>query len=103
MNIDKKTAKLLTPSLLIVLLPLFLCSCGNRPEGVYEDNIGISHITFHSDGIAYVSAFGIETDVKYDVDKDRLRLHTQPGNLVFKIRDDTTIEGPMGILYTKKQ
>ncbi|MCX8518987.1 MAG: hypothetical protein ORN21_02475 [Methylophilaceae bacterium] len=102
MNMDKQTTRLLTPRLLIFLLPL-LCSCGNRLEGVYEDHIGVSHFTFHGDGIAYISAFGIETDVKYDVDKDRLRLHTPQGNIVLRIRDNSTIEGPLGILYTKKQ
>jgi hypothetical protein len=54
-------------------------------------------------GKAYVSTMGVTTQVDYDVDGDKVTLHSPNGNLVLTKESDGSLSGgPMGEKLTKQ-
>ena len=88
---------------LLLMFVLLLTACGAKLDGTYVDGMGLTSYTFKSSGKAYFSALGVENEVSYDIDDDRVKLHKPDGDLILKLQQDGTLQGPLGIVYTKKQ
>lgn len=88
---------------ILVIMVLFLSACGKSIEGTYTDAMGLSSYTFSSGGKAYVGMMGIESEMTYEVDGKRVKLMTPQGNMVLQLMEDGTLQGPMGIVYSKKK
>jgi hypothetical protein len=79
---------------LAVCCGLFLvCGC-NRISGKYQDTNGMMAIEFKS-GKAYMTTMGITTEADYDVDGDKVTLHSPNGNLVLTKQSDGSLAGPL--------
>lgn len=88
---------------LFLMVVFLLSSCGESLVGTYVDAIGISSYTFSSGGKVYVGVMGIESEMAYEVDGDRVKLIMPEGNMVLHKMDDGALQGPMGIIYSKKK
>lgn len=86
----------------VFLLAIFLLACGKKIEGTFEDPIGLSRYTFNKNGTALVEMLGVETELEYEVEGDRVKLLTKDGKIILRMRDSKTLEGPMGIVLSKK-
>lgn len=87
----------------LIAITLFLSACSKSLEGTYTDAMGLSSYTFSSGGKVYVGVMGIESEMTYEVDGDRVKLMMPEGNMVLHKMDDGTLQGPMGIIYSKKK
>ncbi len=87
---------------LIVALCLFLSACGAKLNGTYSDAMGITSYKFESGGKVYVSAMGIESEWKYQVDGKRVKIEGAQGNIILTVMDDGSLQGPLDIKLTKK-
>lgn len=88
---------------LLLTFALLLTACGAKLDGTYVDGMNLTSYTFKSSGKAYFSALGVESEYSYEIDDDRVKLHKPDGDLILKIEADGTLQGPLGIIYTKKQ
>jgi hypothetical protein len=89
--------------ILFLMVALLLSACAESLVGTYVDAMGLSSYTFANDNKAYVAVLGIETEVTYEVDGDRVKLMMPEGNMVLHKMDDGTLQGPVGIVYSKKK
>lgn len=88
-------------------LAILLAACGGGLEGTFEDQMGMSAYTFHGDGTVVQSTAiaGMEVEMKYEVDDDKVRLLIPNGNgaaLVLTRIDANTLSGPMGLRLERK-
>ncbi|MCD9029841.1 hypothetical protein LDO26_16745 [Luteimonas sp. BDR2-5] len=88
---------------------LLLAACGDDLKGTFEDEMGLTSLTFHGDGKVVQSSplAAVEAEMRYEVDGDRIRL-TNPeagthAALVLTRIDDDTLSGPMGFRYRRKK
>lgn len=88
---------------IIALFCLFLAACGSKLSGTYTDALGITSYKFEPGGKVYVSAMGIETEWKYEVDGKKVKIEGAQGNIVLTMMDDGSLQGPLDIKLTKKQ
>jgi hypothetical protein len=88
---------------LLLTSVLLLTACGTRLDGTYVDGMGLTGYTFKTSGKAYFEALGIESEFSYEIDDDRVKLHKPDGDLILKLEKDGTLQGPLGIIYTKKK
>jgi len=49
------------------------------------------------------TVMGMEVEMKYEVEDNKVKLVTPGGNLVLTLQDDGSIKGPMGIRLEKKK
>lgn len=89
-----------------LLLPvLLLAGCGDGLSGTWEGGVmGEQTLTFHGNGKATQQMEGMEAELSYEVEGDKVKLRNpeQPGaTLVLTRRDDTLTGGPMGLLEYK--
>lgn len=89
--------------ILLLLFLLLLSGCGLDLDGTYVDSMGLTSYTFKSGGKAYVGAMGLESEISYEVDDDRIRLTTSGGGIILRLMKDGTLQGPMNIIYTKQK
>jgi len=89
--------------LLLVFAVLLLSACGSKVDGTYSDPSGIMSYTFNSNGKMIQSTMGVQVEMKYEVEGDKVKLITPGGNLILSLLDDGSIQGPMGIKLTKKK
>lgn len=87
----------------LVIMVLFLSACGKSLDGTYTDAMELTTYTFSSGGKAYVGIMGIESEMAYEVDGNRVKLITPQGTMVLQLMEDGTLQGPMGIIYSKKK
>jgi hypothetical protein len=87
----------------LLIFALLLTACGAKLDGTYVDGVGLTSYTFKSSGKAYFSALGVESEYSYDIDDDRVKLHKPDGDLILKLEADGSLQGPLGMIYTKKQ
>ena len=80
---------------------LVLTACGSRIDGTYADQMGLAKYTFKSNGKVIVETFGIATELLYEVDGDQLKINGAQGNLLLTLKNDDTINGPMGMVLKK--
>jgi uncharacterized lipoprotein YehR (DUF1307 family) len=89
--------------LFLIAITLMVVACGESLEGTYTDRMGLSSYSFSSGGKVYVGVLGIESEMTYEVDGDRVKLIMSEGNMILYRMEDGTLHGPMGIIYRKKK
>ena len=93
----KLTAMMIAAGLLIAA-----CGGGAKLDGTYTDEMGLTSYRFTSGGKVYVSAMGIETELNYRVDGDKVKIGTPQGpNMIFTLLPGGALSGPMGIKFAK--
>lgn len=91
----------------MALLALLLSACGGGFRGTFEDEFGMSALTFHPDGRVVMSSpvAGVERELTYEIDGDRIRVRLSKDNdaaLLLTRVDDDTLSGPVGTRYRRK-
>ncbi|MFZ4555954.1 MAG: hypothetical protein ACOYN8_06180 [Pseudanabaena sp.] len=94
-------------SVVIALIATFLTACASGLDGsTYTDSYGITSYTFKSGGKVTISVsnFGVETEaeMEYKVENGKVKIGSPQGTIVMNILEDGSIQGPMGIKFTKK-
>ena len=54
-------------------------------------------------GKVAVAVMGIETELKYQVEGKHVKILSPQGNQVLDLLDDGTLEGPLGMKFTRRQ
>jgi len=86
-----------------VLVMLFLLSaCGSKLSGEYADKTGTVSYTFGSGDKVLMSVIGIETEGKYEVDGNKVKVENNGQNIIFTILDDGSLKTPFGNLKKKQ-
>lgn len=81
---------------------LFLLSaCGSKISGEYADKTGVVSYTFESGDKVLISAIGIETEGRYEVDGNKVKVENNGQNIIFTINDDGSLQSPFGKLKKK--
>ena len=91
-----------------LLLALLSACGGDGMKGTYEGGVmGEQALTFHGNGKATQVAGGMEVQLEYEVEGDKIRLRNpdQPNATLVLTRtdDDTLTGGPMGMLEFKRK
>lgn len=82
--------------LLAITSLLVLSACGSGVSGTYSDESGAMELKFESGGKAIQSTFGIQMEMKYEVDGDKVKLISPQGTLVMtKQADGSIVAGPL--------
>jgi hypothetical protein len=82
---------------------MLLTACGSGLSGQYSDNAGIMQYDFRSDGRVYVTTLGIQSAGEYEIDDDKVIIRGSNGNVVFQLKEDDTLIGPMGLVLSKTE
>jgi hypothetical protein len=86
----------------LLVIGLLLTGCGQGMEGTYSDQMGLTKYRFESSGKVYVSVIGMETELKYEKDKDKVKIIAPHGNQIFTVNKDGSLEIGMGMKLVKK-
>jgi hypothetical protein len=81
---------------------LLLSACGSKLSGEYADKTGAVSYTFGSDDKVFMSALGIESEGRYEIDGDKVKVENNGQNVVFTILGDGSIRTPFGNLKKKQ-
>ena len=81
---------------------LLLSACGSPVEGTYSDQMGVTNYTFKGKDKVYMSVMGTETELKYSVDDNKVKIEGPQGNMIFTLNEDGSLQGPMGMKLTKQ-
>jgi hypothetical protein len=65
--------------------------------------MGAMQYRFKSGGNVSVAVMGIETELKYQVEGKHVKILSPQGNQVLDLLDDGTLEGPLGMKFTRRQ
>ncbi|NDC75949.1 hypothetical protein EBZ70_11900 [bacterium] len=87
-----------------MLVAALLTACGNSFSGQYTDTAGIATYTFRPNGTVTVATMGIEYEMPYAFEDDRIKLGN-PGSgpsVLLTLQKDGTIVAPMGVILHKK-
>lgn len=89
-----------------VALALLLPACGGGLDGTFEDEQGMSALSFHPDGRVVMRSplAGVEQELAYEVDGDRIRVRLSDdaaAALVLTRVDADTLSGPVGMRYRR--
>jgi len=84
-------------------LMLLLTACGSGLSGQYSDNSGIMQYDFKTNGKVYVTTLGIQSAGEYEIDDDKVIIRGNNGNIVFQIKEDDTLIGPMGLVLSRAE
>lgn len=92
----------------IMVLACLLAACGGGLRGTFEDEMGMTSLTFHGGGkvVQASELAGVELEIQYEIDGDRIRLRSPDAagaTLVLTRIDDDTLSGPMGLRFLRKQ
>jgi hypothetical protein len=93
----------------ISILLLLLSACGQKLEGeTYESSrplLGVTSFKFERGGKVYISVMGQETEMKYEVNGNKVKISSAQGNQILTLLDDGSIDGGMafGTLHIKKK
>ncbi len=87
--------------LLAITAVLALAACGSKVSGTYTGP-GMN-LEFKSGGKVVQTVMGMEVEMKYEVEDNKVKLITPSGNLVLTLQEDGSIKGPMGIRLEKKK
>src|SRR5438093_13367895 len=87
------------PTTMMVAVGLLIAACGgSKLDGTYTDEMGLTNYRFTSGGKVYMSVMGIETELNYEVDGNKVKIGApQGGNLIFTLLADGALSGPMGV------
>lgn len=86
---------------ILVALTLTLAGCGSKLNGTYGNNM--ASYTFNSNGTVVQETMGIKIEMKYELDGKNVKLITPQGSMILTMLDENTIDGPMGMKFTKKK
>jgi hypothetical protein len=84
-------------------IALLFAACGSHLKGTYSDPMGAMQYTFESGGTVYVSVMGMEQELQYEVDGQRVRIISPLGNQILMLQDDGSLQGPLGLTLTKRE
>jgi len=87
---------------LLIAACLFLTACGQKIDGTYSDEMGITEYNFKSGDKVYVSMMGNETELDYAIDDDKVKISGPQGNMIFTLNEDGSLQGPMGMKLSKR-
>lgn len=88
--------------LLLLTLFIFLSACGSRLSGTYKDATGITSLTFQSGSKVAMTTLGIETELDYSIEDDKVKIGSDKSRLVLTILNDGSLQGPLGVTLTKQ-
>lgn len=89
--------------LAVIGMALALTACGKSLDGKYKDQLGIQTYEFKSDGKVYMSTMGITQEAKYTVEDGKVKIQqADGGSIIFDLKDDGTIAGPLGMELKKE-
>ena len=87
---------------LVVLLLIVLSACGKKLDGTYIDDSGLLQYSFNSNGMVYQSSMGIEVEMPYTIEGDKIKLPIYQGvSMVLTLLADGSIQSHLGILRKK--
>jgi hypothetical protein len=81
---------------------LMLSACGSGISGTYADSMGMTSLTFKSGHKVAMTTMGIETELNYYVEDDNVKIGSEKSSLVLTRLEDGTLQGPLGVKFTKK-
>lgn len=87
---------------LLIAACLILTACGQKLDGTYTDEMGITEYNFKSGDKVYVKVMGTETELDYSIEDDKVKITGPQGNMVFTLNEDGSLQGPMGMKLSKK-
>ena len=58
---------------------------------------------FRAGGNVSVAVMGIETDLKYTMEGNHVKIISPQGSQVLDLLDDGTLEGPLGMKFTRRE
>jgi hypothetical protein len=90
-------------SALALLAALWLSGCGSGLHGSYSDRMGAMQYRFKSGGNVSVAVMGIATELKYTVEGKHVKIISPQGDQILDLMDDGTLEGPLGMKFTKQE
>lgn len=79
-----------------------LSACGSKLSGEYEDSSGAVSYTFGSGDKLLMTAIGIETEGKYEIDGNKVKVENNGQNIIFTILKDGSLKTPFGNLKKKQ-
>lgn len=89
--------------LAVVCMAVALTACGKSLNGKYKDQLGIQTYEFKSDGKVYMSTMGITQEAKYTLEDGKVKIQqADGGNIIFDLKEDGTIAGPLGMELKKE-
>lgn len=89
--------------LFLLSIALLLSACGSKIEGTYvgDGMFAASSFTFKSNGKVLINNMGIQDEVPYEIDGDKIKLMTM-GGVIVTLKQDGSFDLPGGGTYTKK-
>ena len=81
---------------------VLLSACGSKLSGEYADKTGTVSYAFGSGDKVLTSALGIETEGKYEVDGNKVKVENNGQNIIFTILEDGSLKTPFGNLKKKQ-
>ena len=89
---------------LSLALVLLLLACGSKVDGTYADKAGLISYTFKSNGKVSQTSMGMTIEMNYEVEGDKIKLMAAQGvSIVMTLKEDGSIEGPLGNLTKQKK
>ena len=80
---------------------LLLSACGSKLNGEYADDSGLVSYTFKSSNKVNIKAMGMETEGKYEIDDNKVKVESNGQNVIYTIQQDGSISTPFGKLIKK--
>jgi len=82
---------------------LSFAACGSKLDGTYTDETGIVTLSFKSNGKVSQSVMGMETEWNYEVEENKIKVLMPQGTMVWTLQDDGSIQGLLGVKFTKRK
>jgi len=90
----------------LVITVLLLSGCGgSKIDGTYCDRSVGACYAFRTNGTVTYSVMGMEVEMKYEVDGDKIKILTGPqgsASMVLTMLKDGSIQGQMGMILKKE-
>ena len=99
---EKSSSLKAVGKLVVSTAVLLLSACSSGLNGIYTDEQEVVEMKFESGGKVYMSTIGMETELEYKIDGDKVKIIMPQGNWILRMQDDGTLNGPMGVLSKKK-
>jgi lipopolysaccharide export system protein LptA len=84
----------------VVWTGLALTGCG-KFTGTYETSNGVASISFLS-GKVYITMMGDTELCDYEMNGDKIIVHTKTDNVVLTRNEDGTLDGPLGNMKKRR-
>ena len=84
----------------VICVGLVMTGCG-KFTGTYETANGVASVAFLS-GKVYVTMMGDTELCDYELNGDKIIVHTKTDNVVLTRNEDGTLEGPLGNMKRRR-